>query len=31
MIRKLLRRVFRRGEPSPHRAETISVDKHGTP
>ncbi|MBU0752794.1 MAG: polynucleotide adenylyltransferase PcnB [Gammaproteobacteria bacterium] len=29
MIRKLLRRVFRRGEASPHRAETISVDKHG--
>jgi poly(A) polymerase len=29
MIRKLLRRVFRRGEPSPHRVETISVDRHG--
>jgi poly(A) polymerase len=29
MIRKLLRRVFRRGEPSPHKAEVIGVDKHG--
>ncbi len=29
MIRKLLRRVFSRGAPSPHRAEVISVDKHG--
>jgi poly(A) polymerase len=29
MIRKLLRRVFSRGEPSPHKAEIIAVDRHG--
>ncbi len=29
MIRKLFRHVFRRGEPTPHRAENIPVEKHG--
>ena len=29
MIRKLLRRVFRRGEPSPHPVETIGPGQHG--
>lgn len=29
MIRKLLRRVFKRGEPTPHTVETIDPDQHG--
>lgn len=29
MIRKLLRRVFRRGEPTPHPVEVIGPDRHG--
>ncbi|MEW6164717.1 MAG: polynucleotide adenylyltransferase PcnB [Pseudomonadota bacterium] len=29
MIRKLLRRVFKRGEPSPHPVETIPAARHG--
>lgn len=29
MIRKLLRRVFSRGEPTPHPVETISAKAHG--
>lgn len=29
MIRKLLRRVFRHGEPSPHPFETIGASQHG--
>lgn len=29
MIRKLLRRVFKRGEPSPHPVETIGPGQHG--
>jgi poly(A) polymerase len=29
MIRKLLRRVFKRGEPTPHKVETIGPDQHG--
>jgi poly(A) polymerase len=29
MIRKLLRRVFKRGEPSPHPVETIPAEHHG--
>jgi poly(A) polymerase len=29
MIRKLLRRVFKRGEPSPHPVEIIGPDQHG--
>jgi poly(A) polymerase len=29
MIRKLLRRVFTRGEPSPHPLETIPAERHG--
>jgi poly(A) polymerase len=29
MIRKLLRRVFRRGQPTPQKAETISASRHG--
>jgi len=29
MIRKLLRRVFKRGEPTPHPVETIGPDQHG--
>jgi poly(A) polymerase len=29
MIRKLLRRVFRRGEPTPHPVETIPASGHG--
>ncbi len=29
MIRKLLRRVFKRGEPSPHPVETIPAGQHG--
>ncbi|MDP1526141.1 MAG: polynucleotide adenylyltransferase PcnB [Rhodocyclaceae bacterium] len=29
MIRKLLRRVFKRGEPTPHTVETIGPDQHG--
>jgi poly(A) polymerase len=29
MIRKLLRRVFKRGEPYPHPVETIEMGQHG--
>jgi len=29
MIRKLLRRVFQRGEPTPHRVEIIPAERHG--
>jgi poly(A) polymerase len=29
MIRKLLRRVFKRGEPTPHGVETIGPEQHG--
>ena len=29
MIRKLLRRVFRRGQPAPQAVETISASRHG--
>ena len=29
MIRKLLRRVFRRGQPTPHALETIPASRHG--
>jgi poly(A) polymerase len=29
MIRKLLRRVFKRGEPSPHPVEAIPAERHG--
>jgi poly(A) polymerase len=29
MIRKLLRRVFRRGEPTPHPLESIPASRHG--
>jgi len=29
MIRKLLRRVFKRGEPYPHPVETFGADAHG--
>jgi poly(A) polymerase len=29
MIRKLLRRVFRRGQPTPHPVETIPASRHG--
>ncbi len=29
MIRKLLRRVFKRGEPSPHPVEAIEAGRHG--
>jgi len=29
MIRKLLRRVFRRGEPAPHPVEIIGPERHG--
>jgi len=29
MIRKLLRRVFKRGEPSPHPVEIIAAGQHG--
>ena len=29
MIRKLLRRVFKRGEPTPHPVEAIGPDQHG--
>ncbi|MEW5783351.1 MAG: polynucleotide adenylyltransferase PcnB [Pseudomonadota bacterium] len=29
MIRKLLRRVFRRGEPTPHPVEIIGPEQHG--
>jgi poly(A) polymerase len=29
MIRKLLRRVFRRGQPTPHPLETIPASRHG--
>jgi poly(A) polymerase len=29
MIRKLLRRVFKRGEPTPHSVETIEAREHG--
>jgi poly(A) polymerase len=29
MIRKLIRRVFKRGEPTPHAVETIGPEQHG--
>ncbi|MBA3033588.1 MAG: polynucleotide adenylyltransferase PcnB [Gammaproteobacteria bacterium] len=29
MIRKLLRRIFKRGEPSPHPVEIIPAERHG--